>query len=128
MGDITKDFNRDDFRCHCTACLENVLRPATKIDVVEAVQRLRDILGTPVKVTCGVRCETHNRDVGGAPASRHLPEYSDAVDIYTDGSVQAAMIVGAAWQISTFTAFRVYGQHVHLDARPGPRRFIASPE
>ncbi len=128
MGDVTANFNKADFQCHCAACASDELRPATKIEVVQAVQRIRDYFRAPISISRGVSCEEHNRAIGGAHDSRHLPEHADAVDIETPGSIEAALIVQFAYLEGTFSTFRVYEHHVHLDARPGPRRFIASPE
>lgn len=125
MGDITANFNRDDFRCRCGACLENVMRPCTKIEVVYAMQRLRDSLGTPLKITCGVRCISHNKAEGGSPQSRHLPQYADAVDIFNTQSDFSKLLAERAWQCG-FTVVRPYEAHIHLDMRPGPKRLLAA--
>ena len=37
---------------------------------LDALQRLRDLLGRPLIVRSGYRSEAHNRAVGGAPRSR----------------------------------------------------------
>lgn len=128
MGDITANFNKTDYQCRCGACASNELRPATKDEVVQAVQRVRDRLGLPLSVSRGVSCSAHNAAIGGAPDSRHLPEHADAVDIVAANSIFAAVIVAGVLAEPVFTAIRVYDDHVHADARPGPRRFIASPE
>jgi hypothetical protein len=128
MGDLTANFDKRDFQCRCPTCAADGLRPATKISVVEAVQRIRDAIGSPLVVSRGVSCASHNEDIGGAKDSRHLPEHADAVDIVTFDSAHAAMIVMAAIKDQTFTTFLVEAHHIHLDARPGPRRFLAAPE
>lgn len=127
MGTATADFDLDDFRCKCSMCAENPMRPATKMPVIQAVQSLRDYLSRPLIVTCGVRCPAHNQAVGGAPDSRHLPEFADAVDIYTDNSREADQIMEAVYHLSRFTVKEVCAHHIHLDQRPGiPRCFPGS--
>lgn len=127
------DFDLDDFRCHCQTCVKIPDRPHTKIEVIRAVQDMRSELGRPVVISRGVSCEAHNADVGGASDSRHLPQHADAVDVVASSSREAYQVVEQAMGCekdyeTPWRAIRVYKHHVHLDARPGPRIFIASPE
>lgn len=122
-----QNFKLTDFQCHCPACADDPSRPYTKIGVMRAVQALRDRLGKPLVVTRGVSCVAHNKSVGGAGDSRHLPEHADAVDIATADAHEAYVVVYGAIQ-GGWTALRVYGGHVHMDMRPGEVIFIASPE
>ena len=66
MGDLTKNFSRREFACHC--CGE------VKVDMrlVQALQKLRELSGAPIRVVSGYRCPRHNAEVGGAPSSYHL--------------------------------------------------------
>ncbi len=126
-----RNFDRADFKCRCDTCAKDPDSPVTINAVIAAVQRLRDRLGAPVSISRGVSCAEHNKAVGGAPDSRHLPEHRDAVDINTYGSSALAMrIVTGAIAEPAFTCIRVYDHHVHLDCRPlaGVRWFLASPE
>lgn len=123
-----KNFKIWDFQCHCDACAHDDNRPFTNVAVMEAVQALRDRLGKPLRISCGVRCAAHNKAVGGESDSRHLPEHADAVDIAIADSHAAWEVVQAAMDIEEFNCFRVYQHHVHVDCRIGPRRFLASPE
>ncbi len=122
------NFKVAEFQCHCPECADDPTRPYTKVEVMQAVQRLRDVRRQPLRVTRGVSCEAHNRQVGGAGDSRHLPCHADAVDIAFRDSQEAFEIVMDAMKDRTWTAYRVYTDHVHIDARPGARRFLASPE
>lgn len=130
MGDITANFNIKDFQCHCPRCADNPSRPHTKIEVINAVQAIRDFLEEPVIITCGVRCEAHNKEIGGVRDSRHLPQYADAVDIAVADAYEAAAIARLAWDhgIGGATAIRPYKAHIHIDWRPGLGMLIAAPE
>ena len=123
-----KNFKVEDFQCHCPACAHDPSRPYTKTEVMRAVQALRDRMREPLVITRGVSCAAHNKAVGGAGDSRHLPQHADAVDIACADSHEAFIIINYALNQGDFTAFRVYPHHVHLDARPGKAMFIASPE
>ncbi len=126
-----KNFTLDDFRCHCEDCKNAPDRPHTRVEIIRAVQDLRDFLGKPLRVTRGVSCPAHNQAVGGGDDSRHLPDHADAVDLAYDGAREAYVIV--EWAIdetpgdlkTVFTAFEVCTDHIHLDGRPGPRLFLA---
>ena len=67
MGDLSKNFSRREFACHCGCGRDNV-SPA----LVAALQQLRDLAEAPVAVVSGCRCPAHNRAVGGAKGSLHL--------------------------------------------------------
>ncbi len=124
---VLPNFKLSEFQCHCEACSHDPNRPHTKPEVMGYVQALRDRMGQPVIVSRGVSCEAHNRAVGGASDSRHLPQHADAVDIAIHDPHEAFMIVHMAMIGEDFTTYRVYPHHVHLDARPGFTRFLASP-
>lgn len=127
MGDIAKNFNRSEFLCHCSICAEKPSRPSTKIEVINALQAVRDIYGKPIRVTRGVSCAAHNVAVGGARDSRHLEQHADAVDLAYNGGQEAFELVAALIEEGRFTVIIVYPHHIHADMRPGARRFLASP-
>jgi zinc D-Ala-D-Ala carboxypeptidase len=122
MGDaVTPHFNRADFSCHCTACANT--GPIVSADILGRVESIRNHVGEPLTLSCGVRCEAHNAAIGGAPDSRHLPIHADAVDIKCGDSqfrykiVDAAIFVGA-------TCIEICPEHVHVDWRPGEKILI----
>ena len=51
--------------------------------LVEYLQDIRDHFGKAVNVSSAYRCETHNKNVGGATGSRHMK--GQAADIYING-------------------------------------------
>ena len=78
---ITKNFNLSEFQCKCgckmpSKVVNNILLLA------EQLQVLRDALDCPVDLTNAYRCETHNKEVGGAKNSQHL--LGKAADIQID--------------------------------------------
>lgn len=81
MGDLSKNFNRHEFACGC-GCGMNEPDPL----LVGTLQRLRDRVGEPVRITSGCRCERYNKAEGGAARSQHL--LGKAADIYVDGMDQ----------------------------------------
>lgn len=78
MGDLSANFSRAEFACHCRCGASHV-----SDDLVNSLQLLRDSLHEPIKILSGVRCPYHNKRVGGARNSQHLT--GNAADIVVDG-------------------------------------------
>ena len=67
MGNLTANFDKDEFRCPC-GCGDNNISLA----VVNRLQVIRDIAKEPIIILSGCRCMAHNLKVGGEPQSYHL--------------------------------------------------------
>lgn len=65
--ELSKNFSSEEFTCHCGCGFDDV-----NYELIDILQRCRDILGVPFKVTSGCRCEKHNRSIGGVDSSMHL--------------------------------------------------------
>lgn len=78
MGDLSRNFNRSEFACKC-GCGFN----AVDENLVAALQGLRDSVGRPVGILSGLRCEKHNKNIGGAQGSMHV--LGKAADIAVPG-------------------------------------------
>ena len=132
MGDLTNNFSRGEFRCHCGCEFDEI-----NLELVNQIQRFRDLLWirvgfeVPITVTCGCRCEKHNARVGGAPHSYHMAGM--AVDI-TFGSeitfwkISHIPLIGAqlAYQANKLGLLNIGGigaypkqNFIHLDIRSG---------
>lgn len=84
MGDLSANFSKSEFACHC-GCGANNVNP----DLVNALQLVRDALSKPILITSGVRCEKHNAHQGGAKHSQHL--LGKAADIHVEGMTTKAL-------------------------------------
>lgn len=73
---LSKNFTRDEFECQCGKCTAQMI----DTELVDKLQRIRDVLGVPLKITSGYRCIVHNasKNVGGSPNSKH--RYGMAAD------------------------------------------------
>lgn len=109
MGNLTENFSLHEFTCKC-GCGKNGVSMRLVVDL----QTLRDRFNKPIKVTSGVRCEKHNRNVGGSPRSQHL--LGHAADIRING-VDPRDIARAAALIPVFQngGIGVYRWGCHLD-------------
>ncbi len=66
MLQSTKNFRVNEFACKC-GCGENKISQK----VIDMVQKIRDRLGTPIRINSGYRCLKHNAAVGGVKNSKH---------------------------------------------------------
>ena len=55
MGDLSKNFSRLEVQCPC-GCGDSLISPF----LVEKLQKVRNIIGRPIIITSGVRCEFYN--------------------------------------------------------------------
>lgn len=81
-GMLSKHFSKAEFACnHC-----GKLHPSGAMPPDELLTILEDVrahFNAPVVVNSGYRCPVHNKNVGGAKASRHMA--GDASDIMVSG-------------------------------------------
>ena len=68
MGDLSRNFSRYEFACKCGCGFDFV--DAELIKVLEQVRFHFD--KSPITITSGCRCETHNQKVGGSAYSKHI--------------------------------------------------------
>lgn len=70
MGHLTKDFDSTEFECKCGCGLNNI-----QPEAVRRAQLYRNAIGF-ANVDSGCRCKKHNKEVGGADNSLHLPGWA----------------------------------------------------
>ena len=113
---LSTNFKSTEFDCHGSGCCSQ-----TKVDdkLIQYLQQIRNHFGKPVNISSAYRCETHNKNVGGATGSRH--KSGEAADIYISG-VTPAEIAKYAESIGIL-GIGLYetdadGHFVHVDTRP----------
>lgn len=116
--DEIKYFDREEFRCKCGGkyCNGFPAEPAEKL--VRLADQVREHFGSPAHVSSGLRCPTHNANVGGVYNSRHLS--GTAMDFRVTGVSGGALLayvqtmpgVRYAYQISSNGKLTDY---VHMD-------------
>ena len=72
---LSKNFFRDEFSCRCNCGSDQI-----DSELIRKLQEVRDALGEPMRITSGIRCNTHNSKVGGTAGSSHLEGNGTAVD------------------------------------------------
>lgn len=106
-------FTLEEMRCRC-GCNLVILDE----DLLDALDKVRDMYGLPVIVNSMVRCKTHNTAVGGVANSYHLN--GRAVDVRP---VRGGSIIGLDAVCSVVFPFvKRYDTFLHCDVR-GERPF-----
>jgi uncharacterized protein YcbK (DUF882 family) len=104
---LTENFHLSEFECGCGECEETLL----DMNHIEKLQALRTLIGRPIEVTSGYRCEAHNKAVGGSPNSQH--KNGTATDI----KVQGVPIERVEAACEFFDGLGRYETFTHIDSR-----------
>jgi uncharacterized protein YcbK (DUF882 family) len=108
VGDLSPHFSRSEFREHDNGAL---VGPDPKL--VQVLERIRALSGTPLRIVSGYRSRAYNRRIGGAVESQHI--YGRAADIEAGRcTVAQALSCGAVG-----VGYDRSGWVVHVDVRPG---------
>lgn len=123
---LTKNFTRDEFQCQCKKCEAQMI----DTELVEKLQRIRDVLGVPLKITSGYRCIVHNasKTVGGSRTSKHL--YGFAADWRTLNRTLNPVALGIIAQAVGFGGIGIYwhpeAAMCHADTRAGKATWLCT--
>lgn len=111
--DGIKYFKREEFRCKCGGkyCDGFTAEPAKTL--VKLADHVREHYGLPMIVSSGVRCVTHNANVGGHENSRHMRGL--AMDFTVKGK-SADEVLEYVWkQPEVRYAYKIDANYVHMD-------------
>lgn len=119
MGDISENFSRSEFKCHCP---EDCGFEAVDKELVEILEKIRDEFGKPIYLNCACRCLRHNRDIGSRDNSQHVKGM--AADIRVDDKDPEDIIF---WVDNNILKDRgglgVYDNFCHIDVRDKKSRW-----
>jgi len=116
---MAREITEDMFLCPCGKCGQTV-KPVPEL--LTSIKNLQTGLLFKLQITSGVRCEAHNKAVGGSPGSKHLT--GEACDIKINDSQSAYSILRLAICSRFLTFFELCPAHLHVDVRQGPSRII----
>jgi uncharacterized protein YcbK (DUF882 family) len=118
MGDLSANFSKSEFACHCGCGFNDVSR-----DLVNALQSLRIALDEPIHILSGCRCEKHNTKCKGAKHSQHL--LGTAADIQVKGlsPVKLYEFIDDNADVLGISGIGRYTTFVHIDVRKDRARW-----
>ena len=90
-------------------------------DLLAILEKIREHFGVPVTINSGVRCVTHNKNVGGATSSQHL--YGTAADIRVKGISPSKVAEYAETLLPNTGGIGIYSTFVHVDVRKTKSRW-----
>lgn len=122
MTKLSRSFSEWEFACKgkCSSvCEDSRMAP----EFIAKLQMLRDRIGKPIAVTSGIRCESHNEKIKGAPNSWHIPRdgVCYASDIRAGRSDEEVLRLYAAADSLGFYGIGLYEGRIHVDMRPTKR-------
>lgn len=117
--DGIKYFKRSEFKCKCGKCGGFPVEPDEKLLII--LDKIRGHFNTPVTITSGVRCKTHNANVGGASASQHL--VGTAADIKAKGVAPKDVADYAETLLPKSGGIGRYSSFTHIDVRSNKSRW-----
>ena len=106
-------FVREEFRCKCGGKYCNGFPAEPQEGMVRAVDNVREHFGRAFTPNSGVRCPTHNANVGGVSNSRHL--YGKAVDFHVPGKTAAQVLAYLATLPGLGLCYAIDADNVHMD-------------
>lgn len=112
-------FKKSEFKCKCGKCGGFPVEPDEKL--VELLEKIRNHFGAAVTITSGVRCKTHNANVGGASSSQHLK--GTAADIKVKGVAPEKVAAYAETLLPKTGGIGRYNTFTHVDVRSKKSRW-----
>ena len=115
---VTKNFTLREFECRCNQCKEQKLN----MDLVKRLQRTRDLVGGPIRITSGYRCTDHQvalfqRGISTVLTSQHTKgNAADVKPITFDKKVLDRYLDSA------FMATGISRSFTHVDTRRDKER------
>lgn len=104
-----KHFKFEEFRCRCCGGLPPLARSNIEALVDNVLDPAREQLGRSIIVNSGYRCQMHNVEVGGVPASQHLR--GEAADIRCDNNKELERILT---RLGRYDQLIIYQTFIHV--------------
>ena len=90
--------------------------------MVKWADAIRDRIGKPISINSGLRCKTHNANVGGVSNSQHL--YGTAADLGCPAGITPKKMASIAEEIMGNTGgIGIYSWGIHIDSRKTKSRW-----
>jgi zinc D-Ala-D-Ala carboxypeptidase len=107
----TKNFKASEFACPCCG-----LNNMSQI-MIDALQKIRDRVGVPMRINSGSRCSDRNKKDGGKPDSAHLKGFAVDIAVPKAASGLRYSIIAYALQ-EGIKRIGIGDNFIHLDIDP----------
>lgn len=111
--DFDKYFKDSEFKCKCGKCGKGIADMQQK--QISMLVEARKLSRTGFVITSAVRCEAHNKKVGGEPNSAHTRGF--ACDIVAENSAARFQVMRALVMVG-FRRIGIYSGFLHCDTDP----------
>lgn len=108
MSQITPNFDASELECPC-GC-----KTLPSLLAISRLQQLRDWYAKPMIINSGMRCEEHNKKVGGSKKSWHMKGM--AFDIKAKTAQEKYQLAYLAMKLG-WNGIIVYSSWLHIDLR-----------
>lgn len=105
-------FKREEFKCKCGKHCNGFPKEMDE-KLIRTADRVRAYFGKPAIVSSGVRCEKHNKAVGGVANSRHL--LGKAMDFRVKGLPAASVLAYVQSLTEVRYAYAIDKNYIHMD-------------
>ena len=120
--DSIRYFTRGEFSCKCGGRYCNGYPAEIDINMVKIADEIRSRIGKPIHINSGLRCKTHNANVGGVSNSQHL--LGNAADLGCPIGCTPAQMASIAEEIMGDTGgIGTYSWGIHIDTRAAKSRW-----
>lgn len=113
IWDGIKYFIPEEFACHCDGRYCDGFPAPISRNLLLILETIREHFDSPVTISSGVRCQTHNANVGGVYNSRHLQ--GKAADFCVRGKSAATVLSYVQTLPGVRYAYAIDGSWVHVD-------------
>ena len=120
--DEIRYFTRDEFACKCGGKYCNGYPVDIDMNMAKIADEIREKIGKPITVNSGLRCKTHNANVGGVSNSQHL--LGKAADLGCPSGYTPTQMASIAEGIMGNTGgIGIYPWGIHIDTRSAKSRW-----
>ena len=111
LWDTVKYFSPVEFSCKCGCGAATQMDPG----LIRLAEEVRSHFDAPCIVSSGLRCEKHNKAVGGAAGSRHM--LGKAMDFRIKGRTAVETLSFVQSLPSVRYAYAIDKNYVHMDVK-----------
>ena len=121
VWDEIKYFKKQEFACKCGKYC-NGYPAEIDMNMVKIADQIRSRIGKPIHINSGLRCKTHNANVGGVSNSQHL--FGNAADLGCPSGCTPSQMSSVAEEIMGNTGgIGTYSWGIHIDTRSTKSRW-----